>query len=271
MGMNDNSVMVRELELCRSEIEKRLSGYFTAETGYKTLLESMRYSLLDGGKRIRAVVCVKFCEAASGNMENAFNAACAIEMLHAYSLVHDDLPCMDDDDMRRGKPSNHIKYGECTAILAGDALQSASFETLLESALPPDRVVEMARVFARAAGPYGICGGQYLDIFENDNAPDMLAEIHKLKTAALFEAAAQLGTIAGGGTREQIRAALEYAEALGLAFQARDDILDDMAQAEESERVIRLETEKAIAAVTGKFQNVDFLIWLAQMLAERNY
>jgi geranylgeranyl pyrophosphate synthase len=267
--MNDNLKMMRALELCRAAIEDRLNGYFTEATGYKTLLESMRYSLLDGGKRIRAVVCLKFCEAVSGSMENAFNAACAIEMLHAYSLIHDDLPCMDDDDMRRGKPSNHIKYGECTAVLAGDALHSAAFAALLASPLASAQVLEMAQIFARAAGPYGICGGQYLDIFGDGNSADELSEIHKLKTAALFSAAAQLGAISGGGTREQIQAAQEYANALGLAFQARDDILDDMA-AKEAAHVIRQETEKAISSINNKFKDIDFLVWLVQMLAERS-
>ncbi|MCL2401106.1 MAG: polyprenyl synthetase family protein [Oscillospiraceae bacterium] len=269
MTMNDNPAMKRAFALCHTAIENRLNSYFTEDTGYKTLLESMRYSLLDGGKRIRAIICLKCCEAVSGDMESAFNAACAIEILHAYSLIHDDLPCMDDDDMRRGKPSNHIKYGECTAVLAGDALQSAAFATLLESALPPDRVVEMAQIFARAAGPYGICGGQYLDIFGDGSAADALMEVHKLKTAALFSAAAQLGAIAGGGTPAQIQAAWEYATALGLAFQARDDMLDDMA-ASEAERVIRLETEKAISAINGQFKDTDFLVWLVQMLADRS-
>ena len=287
--------MKNELEQCRLLIERQLDGYLTESRKYDTLLQSMRYSLTGGGKRIRAAICLKFCEAVCGGMDAALNAACAVEMLHTYSLIHDDLPCVDDDDMRRGKPANHIKYGECTAVLAGDALQAMAFETLAKSDLPPDAIVKMVKIFAEAAGPHGICGGQYLDIFGGVETLSELTEIHELKTAALFTAAAKFGVIAAGGSDAQVKAAEEYARAFGLAFQARDDILDHISTADElgkptgsdeendkttlltllgmdkCEQIIRRETERAIAAVSGKFANTDFLIWLAKTMAERKY
>jgi len=285
----------QELIQCQEIINERLCGYFTEDTGYSTLLESMRYSLLDGGKRIRAVICLKFCEAVGGEAESALEAACALEMLHAYSLIHDDLPCMDDDDMRRGKPSNHIKYGEFTAMLAGDALQASAFGTLIDSGLPPADVLAMVRIMAEAAGPHGICGGQYLDLSGEGRRLDIfeLLEIHSKKTAALLSAAARIGVIAGGGTPAQIEAADEYAYAVGLAFQLRDDVLDRSATAEElgkpvgsdiennkttvadllrpddCEAMIHDMTAKAIAALDGDFGETGFLIWLAGMLAIR--
>ena len=282
-----------ELQRCRLMVEKRLDDFFTERKSYAGLLESMRYSLLAGGKRIRAVVCLKFCEAAGGRVEEALDAACAIEMLHAYTLIHDDLPCMDNDDMRRGKPSNHIRFGEFTATLAGDALQAAAFDTILGSKLPPGTVVRMGRLLAQAAGPYGMCAGQYLDMQEKRLETEGLAVVHGLKTAALISAAARIGVLAAGGSDEQIKAAEDYANAAGLAFQVRDDVLDYTATTEEigkptgsdrandkttfaalmgldeCEEVIRKETEKAILAVNCKFGNADFLVWLARMLAER--
>jgi len=270
--METNNTMSTEFQRCQAEIERQLEGYFNTENAkYATLLESMRYSLLGGGKRIRAVLCLKFCEASGGAIEDAMSAACAVEMLHAYTLIHDDLPCMDDDDTRRGKPSNHIKYGECVAVLAGDALQAAAFETLLKSNLPPERLVEMGKTLAAAAGPHGICGGQYLDLLHGDVTGDELTEIHKLKTAALLAASARIGVISAGGMPEQVTAAERYATALGLAFQAQDDILDHADNAEECRRVVQTETGKAIAAIEGKFNDTDFLIWLARMLEKRKY
>ena len=297
MSINSNfSEMKLELERCQMLIEEELSGYFSQKVSYKTLLEAMRYSLLGGGKRIRAVLCLKFCEAASGNINEAVEGACALEMLHAYTLIHDDLPCMDNDDFRRGKPSNHIKYDVFTATLAGDALQAAAFETLLSSDLPAETVVEMGRVFAEAVGPYGICAGQYLDISgEGKNHTETeLKEIHSLKTSALISASAKLGVLAAGATAEQITAAEKYSKALGLAFQVRDDLLDitstpeklgkpigsDNKQGkttfaslygeEKCLQIIKDETSKAVRAVSGGvFEDPGFLVWFAGMLENR--
>ena len=297
MKNNARQDLLDDFLQCQKDIEERLSGCFIGDGNYRVLLESMRYSLLAGGKRIRAVICNKFCEAAGGGRKAALDAACAIEMLHTYTLIHDDLPCMDDDDMRRGKPSNHIRYDEFTATLAGDALQAAAFETLLGSDLPASSLVGMALVLARAAGPSGLCGGQFLDLSGEGKqlALDELLEIHSLKTAALISAAAVIGVIAAGGTPEQIEAADDYAKAVGLAFQARDDVLDLTATAEElgkparsdienekmtlatllgideCEALIKRETEKAILALDGKFKDTDFLRWFAGLLAERKF
>ena len=293
---NQKSEMIREMQWCRDMVDERLQELFAeAGSSYATLVESMRYSLLAGGKRVRAVICMKFCEASGGKAEDALDAACAIEMLHTYTLIHDDLPSMDGDDMRRGKPSNHIEFGEFTATLAGDALQATAFETLANSKLPPESVVEMVRILAQVAGPHGICGGQYLDLSGEGwhLTIDELLELYSMKTAALISAAARLGVIAGDGTQEQIDAAHSYSQAIGLAFQVRDDVLDCIATAEElgkpigsdidndkstfaslfgveaCEKMIGKETDKAIAALEGKFINTEFLTWLARVLAER--
>jgi len=296
MMSSGNSEMIQEMEQCRESVDARLQELFAeAGSSYATLVESMRYSLLAGGKRVRAVICMKFCEAAGGRPEDALDVACAVEMLHTYTLIHDDMPAMDGDDMRRGMPSNHIEYGEFTAMLAGDALQAAAFEALANSGLPARSIVEMVQIFAHAAGPHGICGGQYLDLSGEGwhLTIDELLELYSMKTAALISAAARLGVIAGNGTNEQIEAAHLYSQAIGLAFQVRDDVLDCIATAEEigkpvgsdatnekstfasllgveaCEKMINKETEKAILALKGKFENTEFLTWLARVLAER--
>jgi len=296
MMTSGNNEMLQELEWCRDIVDARIQELFAeAGSSYATLVESMRYSLLAGGKRVRAVICMKFCEAAGGRPEDALDAACAIEMLHTYTLIHDDLPSMDGDDMRRGKPSNHVEFGEFTATLAGDALQAAAFETLAGIDLPAESVVEMVQILAQVAGPHGICGGQYLDLSGEGwhLTIDELLELYAMKTAALISAAARLGVIAGGGTYEQIESAHSYSQAIGLAFQVRDDVLDCISTAEElgkpvgsdiendkstfasllgveaCEKLIGKETEKAIAALEGKFENTEFLTWLARILAER--
>ena len=295
MTSNNDAAMTEEYHRCREAVDKRLSEFFTQDKSYAVLPEAMRYSLLAGGKRVRAVICIKFCEAAGGVVDKVLDAACAIEMLHAYSLIHDDLPCMDDDDVRRGKPSNHIVFGEFTAVLAGDALQAAAFETLLGSGLPPEAVVLMARVLAQAAGPHGICAGQYLDLLSEGKSVgrEALEEIHRLKTAALISASSQIGVLAAGGTLEQVEAAARYADALGMAFQVRDDLLDCISTTQElgksansdvernkttfatlystheCEEIIQEETNKAIKALNTVFRNTEFLTWLARMLAGR--
>jgi len=290
--------MQSELERWRVKVGEHLRKCIAGDNeDCAELVGAMRYSLLAGGKRIRPILCVKFCEAAGGDPEAALDAACAIEILHTYSLIHDDLPCMDDDDTRRGMPSNHIKYGEFTATLAGDALQAMAFGTLLRSGLPPGAVVLMARILAEAAGPRGICGGQYLDLSGvGKRLPaEELLKIHEMKTAALITASALIGVVAAGGTQEQLEAAEKYARAIGLAFQVRDDLLDCTATAQElgkpvgsdsvndkttlavllgideCEALIRSETGKAIAALDGVFKDVEFLTWLARTLAERKY
>ncbi len=230
----------RQLEEARELTEARLRTFFSGGG----LEEAMRYSLLAGGKRIRPILTMKFCEAAGGTLEEALDFGCGVEMLHTYSLVHDDLPCMDNDDLRRGMPTNHKKFGECVAILAGDALQAAAFQTVL-SAKGKWRhggkaaVVMAAKILAEAAGETGMCGGQYWDT-AGDGQPrtaEDLTDINNKKTGALLRAACMMGICASMGRREVdescMDAAWHYATNLGLAFQIRDDVLDAVSTAEE--------------------------------------
>lgn len=289
--------MNQEYEICRQMIEDELSKAFCGDVPQKPLYEAMRYSLLAGGKRIRPVMVLKFAEACGADMEKALPIACAVEMLHTYSLIHDDLPCMDNDDLRRGKPTSHKVFGECTAVLAGDALQAAAFETILLSDLPNDIKAEAAKELAVAAGENGICGGQYLDMDGEKRKLSIqdITNIHILKTASMIRAAARMGVIAGGGTERQLEAAAKYADAVGIAFQIRDDVLDYTSTTEElgkpvgsdrenekstfasifgtdaCEALIHERTEAAKAAARYAFENPEFLVWLADMLAKRKY
>ncbi len=286
-----------EYESCRMLIEHELECCFKQNEPQKGLFEAMRYSLLAGGKRVRPVLVLKFCEACGGDIKKAMPFALGIEMLHTYSLIHDDLPCMDNDELRRGKPSNHIVFGEYTAVLAGDALLTEAFSTLLSADLSADACVSAGRVLADAAGCMGMCGGQFLDMEGEgwDLNAEAISAIHERKTAALIRAAARLGVIAGAGTEDQFEAATEYADAIGLAFQLRDDILDILSTAErlgksvgkdfksgkstfasvygadECERMILEKTEGAKSAIASSFNNTDFLNCLADNLAERLY
>ena len=230
----------RQLEEAQNLVEARLRTFFSGGG----LEEAMRYSLLAGGKRIRPILTMKFCEAAGGTLEEALDFGCGVEMLHTYSLIHDDLPCMDNDDLRRGMPTNHKKFGECVAILAGDALQAAAFQTVL-SAKGKWRhggkaaVVMAAKILAEAAGETGMCGGQYWDT-AGDGQPrtaEDLTDINNKKTGALLRAACMMGICASMGRREVdescMDAAWHYATNLGLAFQIRDDVLDAISTAEE--------------------------------------
>ncbi len=287
----------QEYEKCRVLVENALGACFLEDASQKELLESMRYSLLAGGKRVRPVLLLKFCEASGGQMQSALPFACALEMLHTYSLIHDDLPCMDDDALRRGKPTNHMIYGVCTATLAGDALQAAAFRTLLSSELSPDIVTAAGVILSRAAGEHGICGGQYLDMKAEGKRLSVaeLTEIHTLKTAAMLRAAAVIGVLSAGAVigGELTAAADRYAAALGLAFQIRDDMLDCISTTETLGKpagsdtargkstfvsllglnacaeLVREKTEEAKLAVRGRFADTGFLEWLADFLAGR--
>jgi geranylgeranyl diphosphate synthase type II len=196
------------------------------------LYEAMRYSVMNGGKRVRPLLAYAACEALGGAAEQANGAACAVELIHAYSLVHDDLPAMDDDDLRRGQPTTHKKFDEACAILAGDGLQSLAFSALLDPALsncPTDVRLDMVSALALAAGPAGMVGGQAIDLgsvgLKLDQ--DALEYMHRHKTGALIEASVRLGALASGrATPEQLQALQTYARAIGLAFQVQDDILD---------------------------------------------
>lgn len=214
-------------------LEKRFSG--GEELPFNRLLEAMRYSLLAGGKRVRPVLVLAFCRAAGGDPEKAIPVACAVEMLHTYSLIHDDLPCMDDDKLRRGKATNHVVFGEFTAILAGDALQAEAFGAILRADLPAEVRADCAEALACAAGVDGICGGQQLDMEGNGTALDeqRLIDIQSRKTGSLLSAACLMGAIIGSASKQQKEAAQIYGAALGAAFQIRDDMLDELSTTEE--------------------------------------
>lgn len=230
----------RQLEEARELVEARLRTFFSGGG----LEEAMRYSLLAGGKRIRPILTMKFCEAAGGTLEEALDFACGVEMLHTYSLIHDDLPCMDNDDLRRGIPTSHKKFGECVATLAGDALQAAAFQTVLSAEGEwrhggRTAVALAAKILAEAAGEEGMCGGQYWDTAGNGQprTAEDLTDINDKKTGALLRAACMMGVCASMGRREVdescMDAAWNYGTNLGLAFQIRDDILDAVSTAEE--------------------------------------
>ncbi|MBL8917433.1 MAG: polyprenyl synthetase family protein [Myxococcaceae bacterium] len=198
------------------------------------LAEAMRYSLLDGGKRLRPALCLAFADALGGGGKAAEDAACALECIHTYSLIHDDLPAMDDDELRRGRPTSHKVFGEALAILAGDALLTEAFwlVTTGPAAEAPARAM-MASELAVAAGAGGMVGGQVLDIADDrPAAQEYLMQLHRLKTGALLKAACRLGVLAAKGSAEALAAADRYGEDLGLAFQIADDVLDVTSTAE---------------------------------------
>lgn len=194
----------------------------------EVLHEAMRYSALAGGKRVRALLCYAAAEFCGAEAKNADAAACAVELIHAYSLVHDDMPCMDDDDLRRGKPSCHKQYNDATALLVGDALQSLAFEVLSTPQLcaNPTQQLAMVHLLATASGSQGMAGGQAIDLSAVGQlmTQQTLAQMHNLKTGALIKAAALLS--AQNGSPEQVEAVRIYAQNIGLAFQVVDDILD---------------------------------------------
>jgi len=201
----------------------------------ETLNQSMYYSLIGGGKRIRPVLALAAAEAVGGDPETILPAAVSLELIHTYSLIHDDLPAMDNDDYRRGRLSNHKVFGEANAILAGDALLTYAFELLADSGTrQPERQLRMIREVAVAAGKAGMVGGQVADVAGEGKtlSLDEIEEIHKGKTGALLTVSARLGGVLAGGTEPQVTALTDYAQALGLAFQIKDDILDVVGNSE---------------------------------------
>ena len=211
--------------------EHALRQYYSEDPDLKTLLEAERYSLFAGGKRIRPVLVLEFCKLFGGREEAAVPFACAVEMIHTYSLIHDDLPCMDNDDLRRGKPTNHKVYGEAIALLAGDALLTGAFEAVAtNTAVTPQIAAEATAYLAANAGRYGMVGGQIMDI-EGERRKlslEELLKLHSLKTGALISAACVLGALAAGISLsdDAMKKVVAYAENIGLAFQIVDDILD---------------------------------------------
>ena len=215
-------------------IDRKLGEFLpTAKTSPETLHEAMRYSVFAGGKRLRPALVLAACEAVGGSREDATPAACAVEMIHTYSLIHDDLPAMDDDDLRRGMPTCHIKFGDAIAILAGDGLLTYAFEVATHSPRT-EAVAGIVRAIARGAGTVGMVGGQVLDI-QGEGKPATLASvaaIHNWKTAALITACCEAGALAGGATQTEYEHLKTYGQKIGLAFQIVDDILDMTSSAE---------------------------------------
>lgn len=214
-------------------IEESLVHFLPKDgTRQELVAQAMRYSTLAGGKRVRGVLILKFCEAMGGDIKDALPLACAIEMVHASSLIHDDLPCMDDDDMRRGKPSCHVAFDEATALLAGDALINLAFGVIASSEsvekIGAENAIRASRALSEYVGVDGMIGGQVVDLLSEGKKIDLdtILYIHKLKTCALIQAAVSMGCIAAGADEKTVAKAAEYGYNLGLAFQIIDDILD---------------------------------------------
>ena len=218
------------LEDRRLMVEEALEVALPQEDGPASrVVEAMRYSLFAGGKRLRPILCLAASEAVGGEIQSAMPAGCALEMIHTYSLIHDDLPAMDDDDLRRGKPTNHKVFGEAIAILAGDGLLTEAFVLLSDyHSLLPERAVQVIGVIAEAASYRGMVGGQVVDMLSQNKPADLetVQQMHSRKTAALIAAATESGALAGKGSEAQVAALARYGRAIGLAFQIADDILD---------------------------------------------
>jgi len=228
-------------------IERALDSLLPKEDNYpEVIYKAMRYSVIGGGKRLRPVLALASCEAVGGDPSAALTAGCALEFIHAYSLIHDDLPAMDNDDLRRGKPTNHKVFGEATAILAGDALLTYAFQTLTQMKGAPEIVLEVSNIIARAAGTEGMVAGQVADIISEGErvGPDVMEFIHRHKTGALIKVACTAGGLLGGGTREEVESLGLYGEKIGLAFQITDDILDMVGSEEKLGKPIGSDTEQ---------------------------
>ena len=258
----------------------------------KALFDAMRYSLLAGGKRLRPVFVFDFCRMCGGDWEKAMPFAAAIEMIHTYSLIHDDLPCMDNDDLRRGKPTNHKVYGEATAVLAGDALLTAAFSSIAKADYSADIRIRAVEILSECAGELGMVGGQVLDMQSETRqcTAQEVVDIQSRKTGALFRAACMMGVLAGEGSETQLAAASDFAGAFGLAFQIRDDMLDVIGNKEElgksvgtdnvkntfvqlyglnaCDSLVQEHTRKAVKALSC-FGEHTFMVQLAQKLTGR--
>ena len=232
----------------RSFIEDYLKDWLQKfnDEPQKILYDAMGYSLLGGGKRIRPILTLEFCRLCCGDWKKAAPFAAAIEMIQTYSLIHDDLPAMDNDDFRRGKPTNHKVYGEGMAILAGDALLSDAFSCVASADLPAKDIAFAVSILAGNIGSWGMVGGQVLDIMseERELTEQEVLDIQSRKTGALINASCALGVIAGGGTEEQLNAACSFARLLGLAFQIRDDMLDVIGTQEELGKAVGTDDSK---------------------------
>ena len=289
----DKTMFDERYQLYLGEIERYLAAQFEEQPHWADLYDSMRYSLLAGGKRIRPMLLLEFYRLCGGKPEEALPFACGLEMIHTYSLIHDDLPCMDDDDLRRGKPTNHKVYGETMAILAGDALQPEAYRLILTApGLDARERADCALILAGATRADGMVAGQVLDTLHEPKTQEELTEVHRLKTGAMIAGACMLGVAAAGGSDELRAAAEEYGYQLGLAFQIRDDMLDvvgdeatfgkpigsdaeegkvtfvDLLGIDGCEAAVAEHTKRACDAVGEN--DGEFLCFLAEQLAGRN-
>ncbi len=294
--MTDIKVLLKENSLF---IDEALGEYYAeSDEDFHVVLDAEKYSLFAGGKRIRATLVIEFCKLFGGKVADAIPLASAIEMIHTSSLIHDDLPCMDNDDLRRGKPTNHKVFGYANALLAGDALLIRAFETISSSHLSDKAVRHATLALSCAAGDFGMIGGQVMDL-EGENSSlslEKLTKLHRKKTGALIRCAALLGCIAAGldWNDERTQAACEYAENIGLAFQIVDDILDvtgdeallgkdigsdaeegkttfmSFFSPDEAHQRARELTEGAIELIKN-YENSEALIELARFLLDRRY
>lgn len=281
-------------------VEQKLLEYIqpVQDKGQGIIFEACRYSAMAGGKRLRPALVLEFCRICRGDIQAALPFACALEMIHTYSLIHDDLPCMDNDDFRRGKPTNHKVYGEAAAVLAGDGLLNLAFETASDPKntvfVPAEIQLKAIHILSRASGMEGMIGGQVLDMLAEQAqiSLEQLQTLQELKTGALICAAAELGCLIGGAGRQQKDAALAYAKCIGLAFQIQDDILDiegdeqifgkpvgsdaengkstypSLLGLEECHKLVHKLSEDAVSAL-GAFNDAGILPELAKALAER--
>ena len=250
------------LKEARRRVDEALAGYLPAADGPATadcpprLAEAMRYSVLAGGKRLRPALALMAAEACGADPAVALPAACALEMVHTYSLVHDDLPSMDDDDLRRGRPTCHKAFDEATAVLAGDGLLTLAFEVLAAHVRPPEAAIRCVRELAEASGPAGMVGGQMADLLaegRTDGDATALEAIHRRKTGALLRAALRLGGISAGADADTVAALDTYGQGVGLAFQIVDDLLD--VQGDEAKLGKRVNKDSAL----GKWTYPGFL------------
>ena len=279
----------------RAAVDDHLGGLFAdaKDKPYRRLQEAMRYSLLAGGKRVRPVMTLAFCDTLGGQWRAALPFACALELVHTYSLIHDDLPCMDDDDLRRGRPTCHKVYGETMAVLAGDALQGEAFGLIAAApAMTAQQRIDAVAVLSAACGGGGMVAGQVLDVDHLAQGEADLRLLHRLKTGAMLQAAAELGCVAAGADDGLRQRARDYGCHIGLAFQVRDDVLDvvadqgelgkpigsdraegkrtfvDLLGLEACQALVAEETAKAKAALAD-LPDSGFLLNLADHLAER--
>ena len=279
----------------RVAVDDYLGGLFAdaKDKPYRRLQEAMRYSLLSGGKRVRPAMTLAFCDMLGGQGREALPFACALELVHTYSLIHDDLPCMDDDDLRRGRPTCHKVYGETMAVLAGDALQGEAFGLIAAApAMTAQQRIDAVAVLSAACGGGGMVAGQVLDVDHLAQSEADLRLLHRLKTGAMPQAAAELGCVAAGADDGLRQRARDYGCHIGLAFQVRDDVLDvvadqgelgkpigsdraegkrtfvDLLGLEACQALVAQETAKAKAALAD-LPDSGFLLNLADHLAER--